>query len=141
MSRPIGCNQGDPNAFTTYTGGVMQMTLADGVSATSDNLVLTQMNQVQFCGNLTLPEGTVSGFEFAVLPSACCPENPVHIVCPMSNRSGKLNICRVIVNESGRCTLFSDYYVGTDPFDPYRLYLDSCGFDIASVHYGSYNPS
>lgn len=141
MTRPVGCNQGDQNVFTTYSGGIMQLTLADGVTATSSNVVITTMNQVQFCGNLTLPENSKSGFKFATMPSRCSPETPVHLVCPMSNRSGFMALCRIIINESGSCTLFSDYYIGLEPFDPYRLYLDSLGYDLASIHYGGYNQS
>lgn len=163
MSRPIGCNQGDPNAFTTYTGGVMQMTLADGVTATSPNVVLTQMNQVQFCGNLTLPASLEYPAVVATVPESCRPDEDQWLSAPCaytlgdSTKAMGCELCSIDTN--GQITVSMNSAIGInvpvfwcEPQDdgtvgvtysatPHVLYLDSVSYDLASIHYGGYNPS
>lgn len=140
MARPVGYNQGDPNAFTTYTGGVMQMTLAEGVTATSPNVVLTQMNQVQFCGHFDCG-GCGSGTMVARLPENCWPDEVQQLCVPFRHTNGGFFLCRVLINESGYITVYKDFYTGSATFAVDRLYMDSISFDLASIRYGSYNPS
>ena len=145
-SRPVGCNQGDPNAFTTYAGGVMQLTLAEGVTATSSNVVLTQMNQVQFCGDYSVVPDAVP-YTFATLPTACRPESVQHLCTPMLLDNGAMIVGLVAVNTDGALQLEATYtagggYILASPMLNVRtVYMDSVSCDLASVHYGGYNPS
>lgn len=47
MSRPVGCNQGDPNVFMTYRGRY-EFTMAEGATCNSPYAMLTYVNAGQF---------------------------------------------------------------------------------------------
>lgn len=141
MSRPVGCNQGDPNVFTTYSGGIMQLTLADGVTATTSNVVLTTMNQVQFCGNLTLPSTLTYPTVVATLPETCRPDEDVMLPCVVQLDDQTFHMCRLVLSSTGELTATTDFIIHDAPITPVTLYLDSVSYDLASIRYGSYTSS
>lgn len=145
---PTNANRGNPNVWTTYRGGVMQMTLTSGVNATSPNVMRTTMNQVQFCGDMTLPDSYTVPYVFAKLPSPVTPSNVQYLVVPCTFSNSSFSIVIVAITTEGELTLTGDYFVGsksTLALDanavPHTLHLDSVSFDLASGIYGGYNPS
>lgn len=67
---------GDPNVFTTYKGR-FEVALEDGTSATSTVVMLTVVNDVQFCGDYTSGTTGILG----QLPDECKPEETVYVPC------------------------------------------------------------
>lgn len=67
---------GDPNVYTTYMGRY-EVVLEDGSSATSPVVMLTIVNQVQFCGNYTSGATGVIG----QLPEECKPADTIYLPC------------------------------------------------------------
>ena len=141
MSRPVGCNQGDPKVFTTYSGGIMQLALADGVTATSSNVVITTMNQVQFCGNLTLPATLTYPGVVATLPESCRPDEAVQLGVVVQLDDQTYHMCRVQIGTDGVITVTTDFVIHDAPITPVTLFLDSVSYDLASIRYGSYTSS
>lgn len=67
---------GDSNVYTTYKGRY-EVVLEDGSSATSPVVMLTVVNQVQFCGDYTSGATGVIGR----LPEECKPADTICLPC------------------------------------------------------------
>ena len=114
------------------------MTLAEGVTATSPNVMRTSMNQVQFCGDITLPATATYPVTFATLPEGVRPTSPVHLPCVVELTDGTFHLCHVTFNADGSAVMSLEFIIHDDPV-PKTLYLDSIGFDLASSIYAGYN--
>lgn len=137
---PTNANRGNPNVWTTYKGGKMPMTLAEGVTATSPNVMRTSMNQVQFCGDINLPTSATYPLTFATLPERVRPSSAVHLPCAVELTDGTFHLCHVTFNPDGSAVMSLEFIIHDNPV-PKTLYLDSIGFDLASSIYASYNRS
>lgn len=137
---PTNANRGNPNVWTTYKGGVMKMTLAEGVTATSPNVMRTSMNQVQFCGDITLPSSAAYPFTFATLPEGVRPSSRVHLPCVVELTDNTFHLCHVSFDVDGSAVMSLEFIIHDNPV-PKTLFLDSIGFDLASGIYGGYTTS
>lgn len=70
-------DKGNPNFFTLFKG--RYNAVLSGTSSTSNVIMLTSTNLVQFLGDCTADdEGNLW-----VLPEECRPSSPVRLVCPI----------------------------------------------------------
>lgn len=133
MTRPIGCNQGDPNVFTTYRGRY-EFTMAESATCNSPYAMLTCINTVQFTENVELASTfTVPGV-FCTLPEALRPKGAVELAAIVQLSDGTMHMARVELASTGTMTITRDFIVANE--NPITvIYLDSISFDLASNHY------
>lgn len=105
---PTNANRGNPNVWTTYTGGVMELTLTSGVTSESTNVIKTTMNQVQFCGDLTIPASVDYPYNAATLPEGCRPNEEQVLLCATQLSDGGYDECALVIGTDGTITVSLD---------------------------------
>lgn len=134
MAAPTAYNRGDPNVYTTYRGSY-NFTLADGVTCPSTRVLLTAMNQVQFCANADVSSVTPPGV-ILTLPETVRPKESVYLTCPCRMADTTIGIMVVRIAPNGELSLLGTPVRATSA-SVETLFLDSLQYDLASDVYGA----